>query len=153
VDAAPLKKKPVISSNPGVTLPLLRSVRHRLPFRLQLPAILERNSLPDRQQPVTVYRIAKGHRALRLTFHSQADANIYWGIEQTDWAEAPMLQQPNFKHTIRGREYDFYYSGPHLHMVVLRDHGATYWVVNSLLDELSNETMLAIAKGLRPLGR
>jgi hypothetical protein len=38
-------------------------------------------------------------------------------------------------------------------MVVLREHGATYWVVNSLLDELSNETMLAIAKGLRPLGR
>jgi LCP family protein required for cell wall assembly len=153
VDRTPKKEPPVISSNPGATLPLLRSVRHRLPFRLQLPAILERNSLPDRQQPATVYRIAKGHRALRLTFHSQADANIYWGIEQTDWAEAPMLQQPNFKHTIRGREYDFYYSGPHLHMVVLRDRGATYWVVNSLLDELSNETMLAIAKGLRPLGR
>ena len=29
---------------------------------------------------------------------------------------------------------------------------ATYWVVNTLLDSLSNETMLAIAKGLKPLG-
>ena len=28
--------------------------------------------------------------------------------------------------------------------------GATYWVVNTLLDSLSNETMLAIAKGLKP---
>jgi hypothetical protein len=37
--------------------------------------------------------------------------------------------------------------------VVLDAGGATYWVVNSLLDKLSNETMLAIAKGLRPLGR
>jgi hypothetical protein len=36
-------------------------------------------------------------------------------------------------------------------MVVLHEHGATYWVVNTLLDSLSNETMLAIAKGLRPL--
>ena len=36
-------------------------------------------------------------------------------------------------------------------MVVLRAHGATYWVVNTLLDSLSNETMLAIAKGLKPL--
>jgi hypothetical protein len=36
-------------------------------------------------------------------------------------------------------------------MVVLREGGATYWVVNTLLDELSNETMLAIAKGLKPL--
>jgi hypothetical protein len=36
-------------------------------------------------------------------------------------------------------------------MIVLRDNGATYWVVNTLLDSLSNETMLAIARGLRPL--
>jgi hypothetical protein len=36
-------------------------------------------------------------------------------------------------------------------MVVLRDNGATYWVVNTLLDTLSNETMLAIAKSLHPL--
>ena len=153
VDQTPKKEPPVVTSNPGATLPLLRSIQKRVPFRLELPAVLERNSLPDHSQPVTVYRIANGHRAVRLVFHSQADANIYWGIEQTDWPDAPILQQPNFKHTIKGREFDFYYSGPHLHMVVLRDHGATYWVVNSLLDELSNETMLAIAKGLRPLGR
>jgi hypothetical protein len=36
-------------------------------------------------------------------------------------------------------------------MVVLRAGGATYWVVNTLLDTLSNETMLEIAKGLRPM--
>ena len=35
-------------------------------------------------------------------------------------------------------------------MVVLHGDGATYWVVNTLLDSLSNETMLAIAKGLKP---
>jgi hypothetical protein len=38
-------------------------------------------------------------------------------------------------------------------MVVLRYGGATYWVVNTLLDSLSNETMLSIARGLRPLPR
>jgi hypothetical protein len=36
-------------------------------------------------------------------------------------------------------------------MVVLHQLGSTYWVVNTLLDSLSNETMLAIAKGLKPL--
>jgi hypothetical protein len=34
---------------------------------------------------------------------------------------------------------------------VLRAGGASYWVVNTLLDSMSNETMLAIAKGLRSL--
>jgi hypothetical protein len=36
-------------------------------------------------------------------------------------------------------------------MVAFEENGAAYWVVNTLLDGLSNETMLAIAKGLKPL--
>ena len=36
-------------------------------------------------------------------------------------------------------------------MVVLREGDTSYWVVNTLLDKLSNETMIAIAKGLRPV--
>jgi len=36
-------------------------------------------------------------------------------------------------------------------MIVLRKGDASYWVVNTLLDSLSNETMIAIAKGLQPL--
>jgi hypothetical protein len=56
--------------------------------------------------------------------------------------------------TIKRRHYDLYFSGPDLHMVVLRgDGGARYWVVNTLSNALSNETMLAIAKGLRPVKR
>jgi hypothetical protein len=38
-------------------------------------------------------------------------------------------------------------------MVVLRTKKGTYWVVNTLLDRLSNETMIAIAKGLRPVAK
>jgi hypothetical protein len=34
---------------------------------------------------------------------------------------------------------------------VLRVGDTSYWVVNTLLDGLSNETMLAIARGLKPL--
>ena len=62
-----------------------------------------------------------------------------------------MLADKSFRHDIGGREFDLYYSGSHLHMAVLKDAEATYWVVNTLLDSLSNETMLAIAKGLKPL--
>jgi hypothetical protein len=36
-------------------------------------------------------------------------------------------------------------------MVVLNTPKASYWIVNTLLDSLSNETMLAIAEGLKPL--
>jgi len=50
-----------------------------------------------------------------------------------------------------GRSFDLYTVGGNIHMVVLRQGDASYWVVNTLRDELSNETMLAIAKGLQPL--
>jgi hypothetical protein len=69
----------------------------------------------------------------------------------TDWEEAPVLAEGNVVRTIKGRRYELHYTGPKLHMVVLRQGEATYWVVNTLLNSLSNETMLAIAKGLKPL--
>jgi hypothetical protein len=62
-----------------------------------------------------------------------------------------VLSDRSFRHKLGGRAYDFYYNGPKLHMIVLHDKGATYWVVNSLLDNITNETMIAIAKGLKPL--
>ena len=59
----------------------------------------------------------------------------------------------HFTRKLGGRTYELYYNGPRLHMVVLKTDGASYWVVNTLLDRLSNETMIAIAKGLRPLAK
>ena len=132
---------------------LLRPLAHKLKFPLLVPTVLERNSYPDTlpgDKPVRQYWIDRrgGHRAVRLVFHN---GNTYWGIQETDWDGAPALTDKSFRHDLGGREFDLYYSGSHLHMVVLRAHGATYWVVNTLLDDLSNETMLAIAKGLKPL--
>jgi LCP family protein required for cell wall assembly len=144
------KQPPAVVENPGATVPLLRSVRRRIPFRLEYPRLIEKTSSPDPAEPIRSYWIANGHKAVRLVFRTGSIGD-YWGIEETDWSDAPVLQEPNFTHRIKGRGFDLYYAGPNLHMVVLRDHGATYWVTNTLLDSLSNETMLAIAKSLTPL--
>jgi LCP family protein required for cell wall assembly len=132
---------------------LLKPLAHKFTFPLMVPTVLERNSYPDTlpgDVPVRQYWMDRrgGHRAVRLVFHN---GNTYWGIQETDWDGAPALSDKSFRHDLGGREFDLYYSGSHLHMVVLHAHGATYWVVNTLLDDLSNETMLAIAKGLKPL--
>jgi LCP family protein required for cell wall assembly len=132
---------------------LLRPLKSKVSFPLYTPTVLERNSYPDNQsgdKPVRRYWIdGRGnHKAVRLVFHN---GNEYWGIQETDWTDAPALSDRSFRHAVGGREMEFYYSGSHLHMIVLRAHGASYWVVNSLLDSLSNETMISIAKGLKPL--
>jgi LCP family protein required for cell wall assembly len=132
---------------------LLRPYAKKVPFKLMVPTVLERNSSPDTlpgDKPLSYYWMddSRKHKGIRLVFHNGTD---FWGIQQTDFTAAPALGDRSFHRIIKGRAYDLYYSGTHLHMVVLRQGGATYWVVNSLLDSLSNETMLAIAKGLKPL--
>jgi hypothetical protein len=138
-----------VTESPDVTLPLVQGVRRRLPFRLEYPLKIENTSIPDPEVPVRVYRLDRKHKALRLTFRT--GARSYWGIEEMAGDKAPVLSERNFRHFIGKREFDLYYSGGHLHMVVLRKDGATYWVVNTLDDELSNDTMLAIARSFRPL--
>jgi LCP family protein required for cell wall assembly len=146
----PKHQPPNVVASPGATLESLRAVAGRVPFRLMVPHVLERSSSLSQLEGVRVYKPAPHRKALRLTFVT-GPGNVYWGIEQTNWASAPILEQPTASRTIKGRRFDFYYSGTHLHMIVLRTDRATYWVVNTLLDELSNETMIAIAKGLQPL--
>ena len=149
VDKTPTRQPARVTPNAALTRSLLMQVRKRVRFRLQVPRLIESSSRLEFDAPIRVYNISKGHRAVRLTF--RIGSNEYWGIQETNWNEAPVLADPSFVHKIKGREYALYYSGAHLHMVVLRKDGATYWVVNSILDELSNETMLAIARGLAPL--
>jgi LCP family protein required for cell wall assembly len=148
-DNTPKHEPAAVVTNRAATLPQLRALRKHVPFRLQLPSVLENAS--TLQEAPRLYTIAPGHKAVRLTFKTSRDVGGYWGIEQTDWTDAPVLGERSFVHLLKGRRFDFYFSGSHLHMIVLRQRGATYWVVNTLLDTLSNETMIAIARGLRPL--
>jgi LCP family protein required for cell wall assembly len=149
VDKTPTRQIPQVTSNAAMTRSLLVRAARRMPFRLEVPRLVESTSRLDFETPIRAYWIKKGHKAVRLTFRT--GANEYWGIEETDWNEAPALADASFINRFRGREFSFYYSGAHLHMVVLRENGATYWVVNTVLDSLSNETMLTIARGLTPL--
>jgi hypothetical protein len=153
VPQTPTHHPPNVRHDPGETRSTLFKQRKRLPFTLQYPTQLERSSYLDSgygETPLRIYPLA-GQPTIRLTFRT--GSSEYWGIQETRWADAPALADKNLTQRVGRREFDLYYSGSSLHMVVLRDRGATYWVVNTLLNSLSNETMLAIARGLRPLPR
>jgi LCP family protein required for cell wall assembly len=153
VPQAPVHHAPNTRVDPGATRSALAAVKRRVPFRLQLPTVLERGSQLDNgygEVPVRVYRLG-GRPTVRLTY--RMGVNEYWGIQEGAWNGAPVLSDRSLTQRVGGRRYDLYYSGSHLHMVVLHSGGTTYWVVNTLLDSLSNETMLAVARGLRPMSR
>jgi LCP family protein required for cell wall assembly len=149
----PPKQPPQVTTNPGLSRPLLEPLQRKLKFRLEVPTVIDSSSTLYYDTPVRLYDIATGYRALYLTFKSARDIAGYWGIEETNWLDAPILNGAHYTRVLGGRRFDFYYNGVHLHMVVLRENHTSYWVVNSLRDTLTNETMVAIARGLRPLGR
>jgi LCP family protein required for cell wall assembly len=152
IDQTPKRERPNISYAPNASLDLLLERHARVPFPLMVPTVIERSSWTDSTTPARLYWIDPGekHKAVRLVYHM--GSNEYWGVEMTDWDDAPVLADKSLTRRIGGRVYDLYYNGPKLHMVVLNTPKARYWVVNTLLDRISNETMLAIAKGLKPLG-
>ena len=152
IDQTPKRGRPNIVYGPNASIDHLRERRARVPFPLMVPTVIERSSWTDSTMPVRMYWIDPGekHKAVRLVY--RMGSNEYWGVQMTDWDDPPVLADKNLTRRIGGRVYDLYYNGPKLHMVVLRTPKASYWVINTLLDRLSNETMIAIAKGLRPLG-
>jgi hypothetical protein len=143
---------PSVIYSPATSSVLLEPLVHRVPFTIDLPTVIEASSVPDSLPgdiPVRLYTITPGHKAIVLVYHT--GDNDFWDIEETDWTGAPLLDGANFTRYLGGRKFQLYYAGANLHMIVLHDGATSYWVENSLLNALSNETMIAIAKGLRPL--
>jgi len=150
--ATPIHQTPSVRIDPGYALASVRGVRSKVSFPLLVPHAIENHSSFAALDPVRAYKPAVGHGAVCLTFVTGA-GNVYWQVMETDWTDAPVIRHPTDHVKLGGRTFDLYTVGGNIHMVVLRQDGASYWVVNTLRDELSNETMLAIAKGLLPLGK
>ena len=125
----------------------LRSVKKQAGFPLYTPTVRDSSSTLSTLEPAREYKIGD-HKAVRLVYET---GNEYWGIQEMQWEDPPILDGANVQRSIKGRDYGLYFDGPKLHMIAFKENGNSYYVVNTLLDRLSNETMLAIAKGLKPL--
>jgi LCP family protein required for cell wall assembly len=152
VDKTPKRQPPAVSPGADASLPYLGERASKVPFKVMVPTVIAQGSWIDRERPVRMYWIdedERKHKTIRLTYN--LGTGEYYGVQMTDWQDAPVLSDKNHARLIGGRAYELHYAGPRLRMVVLRHGGASYWVVNTLKNLLSNETMLAIAKGLKPL--
>ncbi|HEY3070349.1 MAG TPA: LCP family protein [Gaiellaceae bacterium] len=150
-DTTPQHQPPAVTRDTTSAAPYVRAAKRKVDFQLMAPTVREQNSSLDSFEPSRTYRIDRKHDAFRLVYRTAG--NEYWGIEEVGWEDPPILDGASLTQTIKGREYSLYFDGAKLHMIAFQDGGASYWVVNTLLNRLSNETMLAIAKGLKPAGR
>jgi LCP family protein required for cell wall assembly len=141
-----------VSEGAGITAPALRHVYDEVHFPLMVPHEIAQGATLSDSEGVRGFKpIGHQHEAV-LTF-VQPDGIEYWQIEESTWNSAPILQNPSYSFVHRGQKFQVYTTGGSVQMVALRTSRATYWVVNTILNELSNKTMLAIAESFRPLRR
>ncbi|HEV3408453.1 MAG TPA: LCP family protein [Gaiellaceae bacterium] len=149
-DTTPKHEPPAVVADRAHAAPLVRRAQRKVDFRVLVPTVREKTSSLDDEEPMRTYRM-EGEGAVRLVYRTSTGE--YWGIQQTGWSDAPITRGASLVRRADGREYHLYYAGSRLHVVAFEEGGALYWVVNTLLNRLSNETMLALAKGLKPLSR
>ena len=75
----------------------------------------------------------------------------YYDFEGTDWQTPPIVAHPNEERTIGHTKYMIFTDGAHIHVVAWRSNRMLYWLTNTLLEDLSNQQMLAIARSAKPL--
>jgi hypothetical protein len=141
-----------VSNGAAMTAPALRSVYNEVHFPLMVPHKIALGSQLSSDEGVRGFKpVGHQHEAV-LTFQVGGSYK-YWQIEESTWKSAPILQKPSFTLVNRGQKYQVYTSGGVVQRVALVTPRAVYWVSNTILNELSNKTMLAIAESLRPLRR
>jgi len=148
----PAKQPPQVSNGVSVAAPALRSVARKAHFPLMVPHRIAQYSTLSRLEGVRAFKPLKHQHEVSLQF-VMPNGIQYWQIEETTWNSAPILAAPTGQFFYHHQKFLLYTTGGSIQMVVLITPKASYWVVNTILNQLSNSTMIAIAKSLKPLGR
>jgi LCP family protein required for cell wall assembly len=141
-----------LSNGAAMTAPKLRQVYDQVHFPLMVPHKVAEGATLSDSEGVRAFKPLKNQHEVAMSF-VMPNGLEYWDIEESTWNSAPILQNPSFTLIHKGQKYLVYTTGGQVQMVALRTPRATYWVTNSILNELSNKTMIAIAESLRPLRR
>jgi LCP family protein required for cell wall assembly len=122
-----------------------------VPFPLLYPSL---QTDAATQQAVRSYDLRDREGRLRHAYVAVWRLNSaggYYDFEGSDWANPPLLAQPHETRRIDGRTYLLFADGAHVHTIAWHEAGALYWLTNTLLEDLSNEQMLGIARSAHPL--
>jgi LCP family protein required for cell wall assembly len=122
----------------------------KLPFAVYYPkvALDGASLLPDHSRAYDIYdRGGHKYRTYRMVIKTD-DLGQYYGVQGTNWAGPPILDNPSERTRLGGRTYELFYDGRRLRLVSWRSGKAVYWISNTLRQALSNKQMLALARSV-----
>jgi LCP family protein required for cell wall assembly len=102
------------------------------------------------------YRICGPHghcwASYRMVIAQNSLLGEYYGLQGTRWKDPPILKSPSEIVSYRGRKFMIYKDGKRVRLVAWQTKDASYWISNTLLQTISKDDMLAIARAAKPLG-
>jgi LCP family protein required for cell wall assembly len=122
------------------------------PSRLPSGAYYQESNSYEHIQDPRVYHLKDTdddrHAAYRMVGVLELDDGThYFGIQGIQgWSNPPILENPSLTKTIHGREYDIYVDGDRVKMIAWHRGDNTYWVSNDLLQTLTNDQMVGMAR-------
>src|SRR3954452_4080708 len=102
------------------------------------------------------YRICGPHghcwASYRMVIAQNSLLGEYSGLQGTRWKDPPILKSPSEIVNYHGRKFMIYKDGKRVRLVAWQTKDASYWVSNTLLQTISKNDMLAIARSCKSLG-
>jgi len=138
--SASLDLFPVSSSGKAMALNAAPS----LPFPLEYPALQTGPAVP---LEVHAYTLEDQHRHRHHAYVAvwqQTGLGGYYDVEGLDWVNIPLFEHAR-QQKIGARSYLIVDDGSHIHDIGWRVGKEIYFVSNTLLEDLSNEQLIAIA--------
>ena len=142
--------KAQVTSGVALTLAAVRAENRPAHFPLMLPHKVAIGSSLSLDEGVRLFTPVRGRQELVLTFNLNGGVE-YWQIEESNWTTAPLFQKPAVTFFYKGRKYEEFTSAGKIQRIAVFSGHSVYWVQNTILNSLSNATMIAIAEGLQPL--
>jgi LCP family protein required for cell wall assembly len=122
-----------------------------LPFPVLYPTL---QTGPAVQENTRAYALRDQHNHLHHAYvvvFKQDNLGGYYDVEGTDWLNPPLIDHPQETRKIGSRSYMIFSDGGNIHTVAWRSGKVLYWVTNTLLEDLTNQQMLGIARSTQPL--
>jgi LCP family protein required for cell wall assembly len=130
-----------------------RRVATRIGFPVEYPRVMDAagNSVPPAFRAYQIHLPSGATAPIYVAVFAAPGLGQYYDVQGTTWGNAPQFASPDQAVHVAGRTYYLYYSGQHLRMVAWYEHGAVYWVRNTLSVALGNAELLTIAEQTKSL--
>ena len=139
---------PGLTATPPSTIASALALGVNVPFPVYVPSLTLSSGSPDPFEPFSTYKLTDPqghlHYGYRIDWQT-GSVGSYYGIEGLNWTDPPMFAHADTVERF-GRHYLYVGTGSHVQDVGWIANGVLYWVSNTLLDDLSNEQMFALAE-------